>query len=297
MVNNNETGENNPLDIASTEDLLGALSRRLAKLQTPEAKALIGSIQGYTGVQKPASNEAQLGNPEDEFVAAVKDLEIYGKFPQGLTLAGKELVPPTPEWFRDFIGFGNESLRTRLRSTPIPRLLNAIWGLKEDGHSSSIAKTLLSKHFLTIVPYPSEQGTSQYNSLLVYTVFQDSSIVDARGRYALCGELLFLMPQDKAQAFIKLIEDRGDGADITERFIQKAAPGVMATRLGEPGVNRVQASELVIIDEPFQRNFMPNELLQTDGTGIFSVRALLGNVEKAPIKSYSQPVGFGKPPS
>ena len=104
MVDNNETEGSNPLDVVPTDDLLSALSGRLAKTSTPEAQALAAAIKGYSRALKPGLGE-QVGNQEDEFVQAIKEVEIFGKFPQGLTLKGRELVKPQ----EGRIGFTNFS--------------------------------------------------------------------------------------------------------------------------------------------------------------------------------------------
>lgn len=98
-----------------------------------------------------------------------------------------------------------------------------------------------------------------------------------------------------AEQFVQLAEQRTDGADFVERFIQKAAPDVMATQSGESGIHRVKAQELLIMDTAFLKTFLTDQVLKDVGASMLRFTGYQ-NLAQAVVKPYSQPVGFGTPP-
>ncbi len=285
----------NPLETASIHDLLGELNRRLTKdTQRPEAKVLVTALQGYTASLRQPSDEAQSGNPEDEFVQSVKGFMIEGKFPQGLSAKGRQFSSPGP-WPEDFKYFSDINLN------PIfEKRANAVRAATHIIGAARDSQALKDKHFLSVVPYTpnSEElkrcpGFETGHSLVIFSSMQDNSIRDTGNRHVVAARTYFLMPTNKAETFITLVKDRPDGADIAERFLQKAVPGAMATKHGEPGVARVASSELLILDESCLTD-VPNP--QT--TSKQAINTLCNTIEQRAIrKPYAKPVGFGTAPS
>ncbi|MDO8573794.1 MAG: hypothetical protein Q7R77_03520 [Candidatus Daviesbacteria bacterium] len=264
------------------------------------------AIKGYSESMQVTSAATELTSPEDEFVQAVKAVAILGKFPQGLNFSGKVLVPPQKEWAEDFTTVSPTGFHP-LRGWGwnyydfIGRCFNSIDENKHSSHFPQVAD-LMKKHFLAVIPYDDPKRVEEYKegyALLIYNTLQDESVRDRGGRHARVARISFLMPMNKAQQFIQLIEEKDNGADIVEQFVQKAAPGVMASNLGESGAYRVQASELVVLGTKFLNNLLTqrnSELLSMSNANWIGSR-FLESVDKAVVKPYSQPVGFGIPPS
>lgn len=287
-----QEGSGEVLEHISTQQLLQELSRRLDTSEDPNDRLLVVAIRDYSEVIQASSVTTELNSPEDEFVQAVKAVAILGKFPQGLNFKGEELVAPGVAGA--FRVFSPTSFHPNPRHTFKGNL-----GFVETWFSAiqeyERGRRLMKKHFLAIVSDEQDQGCS----LLVYNVHQDQSVRDGGGRHARYANVYFLMPTVKAQEFMQLVKEKRDGADMMERFIQKVAPGVMASKFGEPGIYRVQASELVLLDETFQRNL----LVARDSISLKQPNApivgqlFLEHADRAVLKQYSQPVGFGTPPA
>lgn len=300
-----QTGSGEVLKNFSTRDLLQEIGNRFAKSQDPQEQALVNAINAYSVVDQQNQVSTELNNLEDEFVQAVKAVAVFGKFPQGLNFKEKELIPPQGKWGSDFMTYsptGFHPLRGRGWNYYdfIGRCLSAIDDRSYDCFPQQL--DLKKKHFLVITPYDDPKRGEEYKegyALLIYSTLQDLSVVDDGGRHARSVNISFLMSMNKAQQFIRVIEEKTNGADIVEQFVQKAAPGVMANRLGEPGVHRVQATELVILDTRFLNNLLTarNRELFNENSSLLVGPRFLGSVDQAVVKQYSQPIGFGTPPS
>jgi len=304
-----QEGAGEVLKAISTKQLLEELSRRLADSQDPKEQALVEAVKGYSKVEQISRSQSELSNPEDEFVQAVKAVTIFGKFPQGLNFGDKRLVAPQPDlndWNKEFGYFSPTgfSLYWGLGMTS-PQFIRRCLGAIEGNRGSSLFPQVsnpMSKHFLAITPYDDPKRAEEYTegySLLIYRSLQDQSLRDGVGRGVRGAEVTFLMPRDKAQDFIQLVEEKSNGADIVEQFVQKAAPGIMASNKDQPGVHRVQASELVILDGKFLTDLLGarnSQLRHQANENLIGVR-FLESVDKAVVKPYSHPVGFGTPPS
>lgn len=240
-------------------------------------------------------------NPEDQFVDAVKEVAIFGKFPQGLTLRGKELVPPG-RWADDYQNFKDNNYQgpgfpyRQARTEAAQRMLEV---LDRDSNEQA-TKVLKDKHFLFIVPFVPRGTNAQYpegHSLLIFSALQDTRIRDSSYRHARHANVYFVMPNSDAQRFIDVVKEREDGADVAMRFLQKAAPGALAQTSADKGIHWVQSSELVVCDDQFQMSFLTEEMLKDQSSTYFDIqRGFLNNVNKAVRKPYSQPVGVGTPP-
>lgn len=297
------SGEGKVFETIPTDDLLQELSRRLGSSQDPKNLALASAIRSYSEVAQTNPGASELNNPEDEFIQSVRAVSIFGKFPQGLNFKGNELVPPQADWTGDFGVYSPSGFHTSRRdgwnySDFIRRCLGTI----DSSRVSAQTENLMKKHFLAVIPYDDPKREEKYKdgyALLIYNALQDRSVLDSGGRHARWAEVSFLMPMDKAQQFIQLIEEKNNGADIMEQFVQKAAPGVMANKQGELGVYRVQSSELEILDTKFLNNLLTarNQELFNPSNGLMIGPRFLESVDSAIVKQYSQPVGFGTPPS
>lgn len=301
-----QEGDSEVLKIVPVESLLRELGNRLAASQNPKDLVLANAIKDYSESMQVTSAATELTSPEDEFVQAVKAVAISGKFPQGLNFNGKVLVPPREKWTEDFMTYSPTGFHPLLGwGWTYYDFISRCLGATDDGvYSRRFPQQadLMKKHFLAVMPYDDPKRGEEYKdgyALLIYHALQDASVEDGGHRHARGVQVSFLMSVNKAQQFIQLVEEKSNGADIVEQFVQKATPGVMASNLGESGAYRVQASELVVLDTKFLNNLLTQrnkELLSTSNAAWIGQR-FLESVNKAVVKPYFQPVGFGTPPS
>lgn len=222
--------------------------------------------------------------PEDEFVESISNIAVNGKFPQGLDLEGKELVKPQ-EWWIDFTTFSLTGWN------PSRSYSSSHYKMIEILDPASQEKPFPNSGIIMILPDPQ----SAEHSIIAFSFFQNSKVRDSAGRGARTATIFFQMTIDKARQFIKLVKETPNGADIAESFIQKGAPNVLAKSEEEKGIWRKETKDLFIFDEDFQRDYLGNNLGQTDFMQQRVVRKTLqNNPQDVFRKVYTTPVGFGQ---
>ncbi len=251
-------------------------------------------VQGIAAGKQPAS-EGQLANIEDEYVKSITDVAIWGKFPHGVDVKGRELVAPK-DWWSDYGIFSPTEWK------PIPGQLFELRSPLFDPDNGN--PPFPQAGFIAVVP----DNNPDY-LCLSFSFFQDKNVRDAGHRYVRSASVMFRMPKDKAREFIKHVKEQKDGADIAERFLQKAVPGTIASDGKSRGISRIKTTELLVLDEEFQGIFFGKEF--------FSNYSAYYNRRRSPaersedyrklmnfksfaeqhvaIKKYSTPVGFGEP--
>lgn len=178
--------------------------------------------------------------PEDEFVKAVTNMCITGKFPQGLVLNNIELQKPQQSWYSDFTTYS--PLNKHFHFNDGYNLIDLVRG------SYPGDKPFPNSGVMMILPDPKDSD----KSVIVFSFLQNGAVRDGFGRHALSAQVSFQMQSETARKFIKLIKDNPEGADITESFLNKAAPGVMARSSKDKGIWRDEVTDLFVFDEEAQ---------------------------------------------
>jgi hypothetical protein len=244
-----------------------------------------------TVLAEPGGKELNPG-PEDDFVKSVVDVAISGKFPQGLSLKGERLAEEGI-WSQDFETYDKLGFVASPGSPMLETIHNMVYDL-QDGSNAPFA----NKHFLIDIPYhPTARQLqvhpqlTQYKEgydILIFSAQQPKNLQDRTHRHVRAANVYFLVPTQQADEFMKLVREDPDGANIADRFLKKAAPDAIGTT--GRGIQRVDSSELMILDKPFIRSFAQREMFQEDpvGRGQFAaVKALRANLDHIPRKSYT----------
>lgn len=255
-----------------------------ADLPLDLSKSLLASITGQQSVVKPQpetpsaapTDEYEKSNvdlppgPEDEFVKAIKGTTIVGKFPTGLTVAGKEIVPPTPKWASDFTRYhiGPDIFDLPSKFAGVSQALH---NTKELNNTSVIMSDLQyqdPEHRIIAVLFPQLDEGQPW-------------LQDAFGRHIGNAIIGLRLTNADGQRLMKLIAENPDGADIAERLIQKTNPDIFSKGSRLPGIQRKELKTMrVITDE---------KALDTLSKKTFGLTApLIDNLTTT--KPYSKPV-------
>jgi len=227
-------------------------------------------------------------SPEDEFAQKVKAIAIHGKFPQGVELNGQPFVAPTANgWHEDF--------RTYTDSTTFEANQFA---LQVSVLGQVFEKYFPGKQLMLAIPIQDRPNRkpSGYNgdSMVISIAKQDNSVRDRDHRHARTADIMMVLPNNEAGEFTRLIQDREDGADIAERFLQKAAPGLLAKDGQSSGIRRAVSGELIILSP----QLASKALVESNSMVYGSDKRVKEMIDREAVrKAYSVPAGTGAAPS